>query len=89
MNDVNQPTVLNGILIRGYQKVFDENWPVWVGGILIGLMSVLTFAWARPWGGAGGKSYPQLVAGNSRAAAYHGRRQLLQQLSGLRVDGPG
>jgi len=54
MNDVNQPTVLNGILIRGYQKVFDENWPVWVGGILIGLMSVLTFAWARPWGVAGG-----------------------------------
>ena len=50
MNDVKQPTVLNGILIRGYQKVFDENWPTWVGGILIGLMSVLTFAWARPWG---------------------------------------
>jgi uncharacterized protein len=54
MNDKNQPGVLNGILISGYQKVFDENWPMWLGGILIGLMSVLTFAWARPWGVAGG-----------------------------------
>jgi uncharacterized protein len=54
MNDKNQPSVLNGILINGYQKVFDENWPMWLGGILIGLMSVLTFAWARPWGVAGG-----------------------------------
>jgi hypothetical protein len=49
MNDNNQPSVFNEILISGYQKVFDENWPMWLGGILIGLMSVITFAWARPW----------------------------------------
>jgi uncharacterized membrane protein YedE/YeeE len=54
MNDNKQPSVLNGILISGYQKIFDENWPMWLGGILIGLMSVITFAWARPWGVAGG-----------------------------------
>ena len=54
MNDNNQPSVLNEILISGYQKVFDENWPMWLGGILIGIMSVITFAWARPWGVAGG-----------------------------------
>jgi len=54
MNDNNQPSVFNEILISGYQKVFDENWPMWLGGILIGLMSVITFAWARPWGVAGG-----------------------------------
>ena len=54
MNDNQQPSVLNEILISGYQKVFDENWPMWLGGILIGLMSVITFAWARPWGVAGG-----------------------------------
>jgi len=34
--------------------VFYENWPLWLGGILIGIMSVLTFAWARPWGVVGG-----------------------------------
>jgi len=54
MNDEKQSSVLTGILTSGYQKVFDENWPIWLGGILIGLMSVITFAWARPWGVAGG-----------------------------------
>jgi len=54
MNDEKQSSVLTGILTNGYQKVFDENWPMWLGGILIGLMSVITFAWARPWGVAGG-----------------------------------
>ncbi|MGA8180728.1 MAG: YeeE/YedE thiosulfate transporter family protein [Desulfobacterales bacterium] len=54
MNDKKQASVLNEILINGYQKIFDENWPMWLGGILIGLMSVITFAWARPWGVAGG-----------------------------------
>ena len=23
---------------------------MWLGGLLIGIMSVITFAWARPWG---------------------------------------
>jgi len=54
MNDEKQSSVLTGILTNGYQKIFDENWPMWLGGILIGLMSVITFAWARPWGVAGG-----------------------------------
>ena len=45
---------MGGILKRAYSTVFYENWPLWVGGILIGVMSVLTFAWARPWGVAGG-----------------------------------
>jgi len=54
MNDQSESSVLAGLLERGYQKVFFENWPVWVGGLLIGIMSVITFAWARPWGVAGG-----------------------------------
>ena len=45
---------LHQILERGYQAVFYENWPIWVGGLLIGVMSIITFAWARPWGVAGG-----------------------------------
>ena len=45
---------MGGILKRAYSTVFYENWPLWVGGILIGIMSVLTFAWARPWGVVGG-----------------------------------
>jgi uncharacterized membrane protein YedE/YeeE len=54
MNAKEQHSVLNEILISGYQKIFDENWPMWLGGLLIGIMSVITFAWARPWGVAGG-----------------------------------
>lgn len=54
MNDNNEKSVLFGILRRGYQTVFFENWPVMMGAILIGIMSIITFAWARPWGVAGG-----------------------------------
>lgn len=54
MNDEKENSVLAEILISGYQKIFNENWPMWLGGILIGMMSVITFAWGRPWGVAGG-----------------------------------
>jgi uncharacterized membrane protein YedE/YeeE len=54
MNDEKQSSVLSEILSNGYQKIFDENWPMWLGGLLIGIMSVITFAWDRPWGVAGG-----------------------------------
>lgn len=54
MNDEKQGRILTKILSSGYQKIFDENWPMWLGGLLIGIMSIITFAWGRPWGVAGG-----------------------------------
>ncbi|RLB82538.1 MAG: hypothetical protein DRH15_05995 [Deltaproteobacteria bacterium] len=54
MNEEKQQSALVQILSRGYEKVFFENWPMWLGGLLIGVMSIITFAWARPWGVAGG-----------------------------------
>ncbi|HDZ90198.1 MAG TPA: hypothetical protein ENH37_05925 [Deltaproteobacteria bacterium] len=54
MGENNETSVVGGILKRAYSTVFYENWPLWLGGILIGIMSVLTFAWARPWGVVGG-----------------------------------
>jgi uncharacterized membrane protein YedE/YeeE len=54
MNDEKQRRILTEILSSGYQKIFDENWPMWLGGLLIGIMSIITFAWGRPWGVAGG-----------------------------------
>jgi len=54
MGEDNGTSVMGGILKRAYSTVFYENWPLWLGGILIGIMSVLTFAWARPWGVVGG-----------------------------------
>ncbi len=38
-------------ILRGaHALLFSRQWPVWLGGVLIGLLSVITFAWARPWG---------------------------------------
>ncbi len=54
MSENRESSVLGGILARGYSRIFFENWPMWFGGVLIGIMSVVTFAWARPWGVAGG-----------------------------------
>ncbi|MFC1829155.1 YeeE/YedE thiosulfate transporter family protein [Thermodesulfobacteriota bacterium] len=54
MSDQKEESVLYAILKQGYRNVFFENWPVMLGGILIGIMSVITFAWARPWGIVGG-----------------------------------
>ena len=54
MGDSTETSVMGGILKRTYAAVFFESWPVWLGGVLIGIMSVITFAWARPWGVVGG-----------------------------------
>jgi len=54
MSESTGTRVTGRILKRAYSAVFYENWPVWLGGILIGIMSVMTFAWARPWGVVGG-----------------------------------
>ena len=39
---------------EGYDLAFNQQWPFWFGGIMIGLLSILTFAWSRPWGVFGG-----------------------------------
>ena len=54
MNEEKNNSVLGEIIKRGYGTVFYQNWPFWLGGLLIGITSMVTFAWARPWGVAGG-----------------------------------
>jgi uncharacterized membrane protein YedE/YeeE len=49
-----EKSVLASIVADGYSKVFYRNWPVWLGGLLIGITSIVTFAWARPLGVVGG-----------------------------------
>lgn len=41
-------------LKKGYDLLFDRQWPPLVGGLLIGLLAVLIEAWSRPWGIVGG-----------------------------------
>ena len=38
----------------GYQRVFIKEWSSLTGGVLVGIMSVFSFTWARPWGVVGG-----------------------------------
>lgn len=42
------------IFKKAYAKIFYKRWPAWLGGLLIGITSIITFAWARPWGVVGG-----------------------------------
>src|SRR5512134_383367 len=42
------------LLKDGYAKIFFKRWPAWLGGLLVGITSVITFAWQRPWGVVGG-----------------------------------
>ncbi|MDP3297116.1 MAG: YeeE/YedE thiosulfate transporter family protein [Thermodesulfovibrionia bacterium] len=54
MSETHETSVLVSILKDAYAKIFYKNWPVWLGGLLIGITSVITFAWERPWGVLGG-----------------------------------
>jgi len=38
----------------GYRRVFIEEWSAMTGGVAVGILSVLSFTWARPWGVVGG-----------------------------------
>ena len=41
-------------LTAGYGKLFGQQWPAWVGGILFGMLSIALFAWEKPWSVADG-----------------------------------
>ncbi len=45
---------LIGKFKEGYDSLFEQNWPLWVGGVLIAFLAVLAAAVGRPWGVAGG-----------------------------------
>ena len=50
MNEVTENRVITDLLKRGYRQIFEEQWPIMTGGIMIGILSIVTFAWGRPWG---------------------------------------
>ena len=43
-----------GILQELFKTFFAKHWPVWVGGITLGLLNILLFAVKSPWGASGG-----------------------------------
>ncbi|HWR58372.1 MAG TPA: YeeE/YedE thiosulfate transporter family protein [Thermodesulfovibrionales bacterium] len=54
MGGAGETGVFVTILKDAYARTFYKKWPAWLGGLLIGITSVITFAWARPWGVVGG-----------------------------------
>ncbi|MFC2101337.1 YeeE/YedE thiosulfate transporter family protein, partial [Bacteroidota bacterium] len=37
-----------------HQVFFSKHWPVWVGGVILGLLNILLFTIKSPWGASGG-----------------------------------
>ena len=44
MNEVTENQVITDLLKRGYRQIFEEQWPIMTGGIMIGILSIVTFA---------------------------------------------
>ncbi len=44
-----EPENLKEVFTSGYAKLFDQQWPMWVGGILFGILNVFMFAYEKAW----------------------------------------
>ena len=52
--EMKEPESLVQALKNGYSLLFGQQWPIWLGGILFGMINVLMFAFERPWSSASG-----------------------------------
>ena len=53
-NLMREPETLGEAFKNGYDSIFGKQWPIWVGGILFGMINVFMFAFERPWSSANG-----------------------------------
>ncbi len=53
-NSMREPETLGEAFKNGYDSIFGKQWPIWVGGILFGMINVFMFAFERPWSSANG-----------------------------------
>ena len=49
-----EPENLKEVFSFGYSNLFERQWPMWVGGLLFGLLNVFMFAFEKPWSVADG-----------------------------------
>ena len=40
---------VNEAFRKGYERLFEKQWPIWIGGLLLGIGNVFLFAFDRPW----------------------------------------
>ena len=50
----NDPENVKEVFSFGYAKLFDQQWPMWVGGLLFGVLNVFMFAFEKAWSVADG-----------------------------------
>jgi len=48
------PENMKEVFASGYAKLFDKQWPMWVGGLLFGVLNVFMFAFEKAWSVADG-----------------------------------
>ena len=48
------PENVKEVFSFGYAKLFDKQWPMWVGGLLFGVLNVFMFAFEKAWSVADG-----------------------------------
>ena len=39
---------VNEAFRKGYERLFEKQWPIWIGGLLLGIGNVFLFAFDRP-----------------------------------------
>ena len=44
-----EPDSIKTAFRNGYERLFERQWPIWIGGLLLGMGNVLLFAFDRPW----------------------------------------
>jgi hypothetical protein len=49
-----EPENLKEVFSVGYAKLFEKQWPMWVGGLLFGFINVFMFAFEKAWSVADG-----------------------------------
>jgi len=49
-----EPENVKEVFSFGYAKLFEKQWPMWVGGILFGVINVFMFAFEKAWSVADG-----------------------------------
>lgn len=54
MGEARRKRTLAEILKDSYAVIVYKDWPVWFGGLLIGIISIAAFSWSRPLGVVGG-----------------------------------
>jgi len=44
-----EPDSIKTAFLKGYVRLFEKQWPIWIGGLLLGIGNVFLFAFDRPW----------------------------------------